>query len=275
MPANTPTIEELFKAGAHFGHSKTRSDARSHRFVYTYRNKISIINLEKTREMIEAALKYVEQKAKDGGVFLFVGTKLQAKEKVKETADKLSMPYIIERWPGGLLTNYEIISKTIRKMIKNETDLAESKLDYLKKKEKVKLDKDLKKMNMVFGGLKGLEKKPDVLIVVDAKEETNAIAEARKLNIKVIAIADTNANPKEIDFPIVANDDSKATITLILDLISETIKNNYKPKVVEVKTEPGDKKAPTSETVGAPTKSVGEAKPAAKKSESKTKKEKK
>ncbi len=271
MPENTPTIEELFKAGAHFGHSKTRSDARSHRFVYTYRNKISIINLEKTREMLEAALKYVEQKAKDGGVFLFVGTKLQAKEKVKETADKLSMPYIIERWPGGLLTNYEIISKTIRKMIKNETDLAESKLDYLKKKEKVKLDKDLKKMNMVFGGLKGLEKKPDVLIVVDAKEETNAITEARKSNIKVIAIADTNANPQEIDFPIVANDDSKATITLILDLISKTIQNNYKPKVVEVKTEPGDKKEVKPEVKDV----KAEAKPAAKKVESKGKKEKK
>lgn len=269
MAVNIPTIEELFKAGAHFGHSKTRSDARSHRFVYTFRNKIAIINLEKTREMLDAALKYIEQKAKDGGVFLFVGTKLQAKEKVKETADKLSMPYVIERWPGGLLTNYEIISKTIRKMIKNETDLAESKLDYLKKKEKVKLDKDLKKMNMIFGGLKGLEKKPDVLIVVDAKEETNAIAEARKLNIKVIAIADTNANPKEIDFPIVANDDSKATITLILDLISQTIKNNYKPKVVEVKTESRDKREVKPEVP----KMKDQVKPTVKKAESKVKKE--
>ena len=237
MAEKIPTLEELFKAGAHFGHSKSRSDARSHRFVYTYRNKISIINLEKTQEMLQKALDYIEEQARSGSVFLFVGTKLQAKEKVKETAEKLDMPYVIERWPGGLLTNYAIISKTIKKMVKSETDLAEEKLDYLKKKERVKLEKDLRKMNNIFGGLKKMDKKPDVLIVVDAKQEQNAIAEAKKSHIKVIAMADTNANPREIDFPIVANDDSKATISLILDLMTQTIEKNFKAKVVEVKTE--------------------------------------
>ena len=239
MAEKLPTLEELFKAGAHFGHSKSRSDARSHRFVYTYRNKISIIDLEKTQSMLKKALDFIEEEAKKGSVFLLVGTKLQAKDKVKEVADKLKMPYIIERWPGGLLTNYDILNKTIRKMIKTEADLAEQKLDYLKKKEKVKLEKDLRKMNNVFGGLKGLEKKPDVLIVVDARQEENAIAEAKKSGIPVVALADTNANPKEIDYAVVVNDDSKATISLILDLISQTVEKNYKAKVVEVKTESG------------------------------------
>lgn len=237
MAVKTPSLEDLFKAGAHFGHSKSRSDARSHRFVYTYRNKISIIDLEKTQAMLQKALDHIEELSKSGSTFLFVGTKLQAKDKVKEVAEKLKMPYVIERWPGGLLTNYEIINKTIRKMVKTEADLAEDKLDYLKKKEKVKLEKDLRKMNNIFGGLKNLERKPDALVVIDAKQENNAIAEAKKSGIDVIALADTNANPKDIDYPIVANDDSKATIALMLDLISETIEKNYKAKVVEVKTE--------------------------------------
>jgi len=243
-----PTLEELFKAGAHFGHSKSRSDARSHSFVYTYKNKISIINLEKTREMLEKTLNFLQKSAQEGKSFLFVGTKMQAKDKVKQTAEKLNSFYIIERWPGGLLTNWDVIYRTIKKMVKAENDLAEDKLDYLKKKEKVKLDKDLRKMNLVFGGLKKLEKKPDILIAIDAAQEKNSIAEAKRAGLPVVAICDTNANPREIDYPIVANDDSMATINLILDLIAETIEKNFKPKVVELKSDEANTVDPKKET---------------------------
>jgi len=230
MVKTIPTITELFKSGAHFGHRRNHTDARSHQFVYSYRNRVAVINLEKTIGQIETALVEIKARANDSAVFLFVGTKLQAKEVVKKTAEELNSPYIIERWPGGLLTNFDVIIKGIRKMNKTEQDLAENNLSHLKKKEILHIEKNLAKQKTVFGGLKNLEAKPDVLVVVDAKQEEIAVAEARKGGIEVIAICDTNSNPKIIDFPIVANDDSRKTIELIMSLIADGIKANFKPK---------------------------------------------
>ena len=228
MTTQIPTIKELFKAGAHFGHHRERTDARTHPYVFTYKNKISIINLEKTRGMICQAVEVIEVVASKGGKFLFVGTKTQAKNKVKEIAEATKQPYIIERWPGGLLTNYQEVSKSIKRMQKTEEDIAENKYEHLTKRERLEIERNLRKTKIIFGGLKELDRKPDVVIIVDAKEEMNALLEAKKAKAKVIALCDTNANPQIIDFPILLNDDSKSTIELVLNLFSQAITKNYK-----------------------------------------------
>lgn len=233
MAQTIPTLADLFKSGAHFGHRRNHTDARSHKFVHSYKNKVAVINLEKTIEQLTVALSQIRALSAKGATFIFVGTKLQAKDIVKKTAEELSSQYIIERWPGGLLTNFEVIIKGIKKMNKTEDDLANNKLTHLKKKEVLKIQKDLAKQKTIFGGLKNLVGKPDMVIVVDAKQEDIAIREAIKGGIPVVGICDTNSNPNIVDYPIVANDDSRKTIELILGLIRDEIKANYKPKVTE------------------------------------------
>lgn len=237
MSTQIPTVKELFRVGAHFGHHRERTDARTHPYVFGYKNKISIINLERTREMIEKAVKLLEETASKGGKFLFVGTKIQAKQKIKEVAEALGQSYVIERWPGGLLTNYQEVSKSINKMKKTEEDIANNKYEHLTKRERLEIDRSLRKTEVIFGGLKKLEKKPDVMIIVDAKEEMNALLEAKKAGLRVIALCDTNSNPTIIDLPVILNDDSKSTIELVLGLFAETIKKNYKEPVIESKEE--------------------------------------
>ncbi len=232
-----PSVKELFKAGAHYGHRRNRTDARAHKFVFTYRNKVAVIDLEKTREGLEKALEFLAEQAKEGATVLFVGTKVQAKETVRQLAESLKQPYIVERWPGGLLTNYEEVSKAIKRMLKTETDLAENKFDSLTKKERLMIEKDLKKKQNIFGGLRYLSKKPDIVIVVDAKEEEIAVAEANISGAKVIGICDTNANPRNIDYPIPANDDSKKALEMILALIADAISKNFKSKVIPTEAE--------------------------------------
>jgi small subunit ribosomal protein S2 len=232
MTQKMPDIKELFKAGAHFGHQRSRTDARSSRFIYGFQNKIAVIDLSKTRELLEKALEFIKAQAKEGALFLFVGTKLQAKDKVKEVAEALKMPYVIERWPGGLLTNFEVVSKSVKKMIQTQNDLAENKYEHLTKNERLKIERNLKKTQVIFGGLGNLERLPDILFVVDAARESAAIREAKRKGVAVVAICDTDANPAEIDYPIVANDDSRMLINLVLDLAAQTIKENYKEKPV-------------------------------------------
>jgi len=228
-----PTIKELYKAGAHFGHLRSRSDARSRDFIFTYRNRVAVIDLEKAIKSIETTLQFIQRVSQEGGQFIFVGTKMQAKDEIKRVADELKMPYIIERWPGGLITNFEVVDKSIKKMMKTEKDLSENKLDHLKKKERLKIEKDLAKTRKIFGGLSTMSQKPDALIVIDAKEELIAINEAKKANVPIIAICDTNSNPRSIEYPIVVNDDSRSTIILIMNLIQQTIKQNFKSKRIE------------------------------------------
>ncbi|MCX6809889.1 MAG: 30S ribosomal protein S2 [Candidatus Berkelbacteria bacterium] len=231
MSVKIPEVKELFKAGVYFGHQRSRTDARSSEYIYGFQNKIAVIDLEKTRELLVGAFSFLEGKAQNGAMILFVGTKLQAKDKVKEVAEKLGMPYVVERWPGGLLTNYEIVTKSIKKMLKTEADIAENKYEYLTKKERLKIEKDLNKQHLTFGGLRKLDRLPDVVFIVDASQENSAIREAKRKDIPLVAICDTNANPREIDYPILANDDSRNSIDLIMGLVEQTIRENYKAKV--------------------------------------------
>jgi len=237
------SIKELFKAGAHYGHQRSRTDARSSDYIYAFKNKVAVIDLEKTQKAINDISNFVSKKASEGSIFLLVGTKLQAQEAIKKHAEELKMPYVISRWPGGLITNFDVVIKSIKRMVKTEKDLAEGKFDHLTKNEKLKIEKNLKKSENIFGGLKNLERMPDVLIVVDAINEQIAIKEANHKNIPVIALCDTNSNPKVIDYPIVSNDDSRSTIDLIIGILAKTIKENFKEKVQQTEVEERVEKA--------------------------------
>jgi len=237
MSDNLPSVKELFKAGAHVGHVRSKTDARTHKFVYSFKNKIAVIDLDQTKKQIETVLEYLNGKAKDGALILFSGTKMQAKDKIKETATKLKMPYVNHRWPGGLITNFSVVSKSIKKMVKTEEDLAGDKYDHLTKNERLQIEKNLAKSRRIFDGLRDLQRIPDVLFVVDAKEEDIAILEARVKGIPIVALCDTNSNPTKIEYPIMINDDSKKSIDMILDLISEEVTKNFKTKAVEGEVE--------------------------------------
>lgn len=243
MPDNIPTVKELFKAGAHVGHVRSKTDARTHKFVYAFKNRIAVINLDQTKQQISEVAEYLNVKARDGALILFSGTKMQAKDKVKEIATKLKMPYVNQRWPGGLITNFSVVSKSIKKMVKTEKGLAENKFEHLTKKERLHIEKNLEKSKKIFDGLRDLERIPDVLFVVDAKEEDIAILEAKVKGIPIVALCDTNANPNKIDYPIIINDDSKKSINMVLDVIAEGIVRNSKVKPVENKVEQRVEKA--------------------------------
>ncbi len=212
---------EMLKAGVHFGHRTTKWSPKMAPFIFGVRNDIHIIDLEKTIIKLNEALVFVNKIAKNGGVIIFVGTKKQAKAYIKEVALKANMPYVADRWIGGLLTNFSIISKQIRLMEQLETDLASGALDKYTKKERVMIEKKIKKLNQKFGGLRLLKKLPDAIFVTDINEDRIAVNEARVKNIPIIALADTNTDPGLVTYPIPANDDALSSIKVIVNKIAE------------------------------------------------------
>jgi len=225
-----PTLQEMLDAGVHFGHKKQYSDARGRDNFYGVRDKIVIINLEKTRSSLEKALEFLAKEAASGATFLFVGTKPQVRSFIKTTATDLNMPYVTTRWLGGTLTNFETIEKNLKKLNKLEEELKSSE-KVLTKKEKTVLQRTIDRSKFNLGGMESLKNLPDVLVVIDPVEEKLAIREAKAMGIPTVAMMDTNANPAGITFPIPANDDVPKSLELILGLIKETIAQNYKAKV--------------------------------------------
>ena len=236
-----PTLKELVGAGVHFGHKKQYSDARGRDNFYTIRDKIVIINLDKTRSALKSALEYIADRASNSATFLFVGTKAQAKPLVRKTAEGLNMPYVTNRWLGGTLTNFETIEKNLKNLETMEAALSDEGTSKSRtKKELTVLKRQLQSAKYNLEGIKNMNKLPDVLIVVDAAKESSALAEANITGIPVVAIADTNANPKNIAYAIPANDDAPKSLELILGLIQKTISESYK-KIAD-NQEPTDKK---------------------------------
>lgn len=223
-----PSLQNMLEAGVHFGHKKQYSDARGRDNFYMIRDKIVIINLEKTRTALERALEFLAGKAANGATFLFVGTKPQVRNFVKEAAVDLSMPYVTNRWLGGTLTNYETIERNIRKLNQLEEELKNSS-KIRTKKEKTVLQRTIDRSKFNLGSMENLNQLPDVLIVVDPVEEKSAVKEATSMGIPTVAIMDTNANPYGITFPIPANDDASKSLALIIGLVKESIAENYKP----------------------------------------------
>ncbi len=240
--------EDLLKAGVHFGHLTRKWHPKMAPYIFMERNDIHIIDLHKTVVKLDEAANAMRQMAKSGKKILFVSTKKQAKEIVAEKAGAVNMPYVTERWPGGMLTNFATIRKAIRKMGSIEKLLADENATHIAKRERLMLTRQKDKLDRNLGSIADLTRLPAALFIVDIKKEHIAIAEARKLNIPTFALVDTNSNPDLVDFPIPGNDDASSSIDKIMSVITEAIAEGLnerkaeKEKSTETKAKPADKK---------------------------------
>ena len=221
--SSTALAEEMLKAGVHFGHKKSSWNARMKPYVFALRNNIYIIDLEKTMEQLDKALDFIKEIVKKKGKILFIGTRPQCQNLVEETAKKCKMPYVISRWIGGLLTNFNIIRKRVEHLLDLEKKKSSGELKKYTKREQQKIDEEIEKLKKKFEGIKKLEKLPEAILVLSAKEQTSAIKEARIKNIPIIALVDTNSDPSLIDYPIPSNDDAISALKFMLDKITEAI----------------------------------------------------
>jgi small subunit ribosomal protein S2 len=230
------TIKELLEAGAHFGHQTSRWDPRMKKYIFTKRNGIHIIDLEKTTVMLAKACDFVRQLVAEGNHILFVGTKKQAQEAIEEEAKRCGMYYVNQRWIGGILTNFATIQSRIDYLVRLEDQQSRGEFTRLPKKEALKLEEEIIRLNKQLGGIKEMTSLPAALFVIDTIKEKIALAEARRVGIPVVAVADTNSNPDEIDYPIPANDDAIRAIKLICSKIADVVlegKASRAPTVTE------------------------------------------
>ncbi|SHN71847.1 30S ribosomal protein S2 [Desulfitobacterium chlororespirans] len=217
------SMKQLLEAGVHFGHQTRRWNPKMARYIFTERNGIYIIDLQKTVRKVEEAYNYVRNLAADGGTVLFVGTKKQAQESVKEEAERCGMYYVNERWLGGMMTNFQTIQKRVSRLRELEKMEAEGVFEVLPKKEVAALRHEMEKLERFLGGIKSMKKLPDALFIVDPRKERIAVAEARRLNIPIVGIVDTNCDPDEIDVVIPANDDAIRAVKLLTGRIADAI----------------------------------------------------
>lgn len=219
------SVEEMFNAGAHYGYGKTRRHPSVSSFIYTTKNKTDIIDLEKTSIMLEKASEFIKSLGSRNKILLFVGTKPEAKEIVRNIAESLNMPYVNERWIGGTLSNYPEIKKRISELENYRKENKEGGLEKYTKKERVVMAKKMEKLARYYSGLVGLKKIPDALFIVDAKAEHIAATEAWKSNVPVVALVNSDSNIKNINYPIVCNDAGIPSIKLFTESISKSYKN--------------------------------------------------
>jgi len=217
------SISDLFSVGAHFGHMKRFRNPKMKKYIFGTKNNINIIDLDKTYPKFLSAIKYVSKVASKGGKILFVGTKKSARKIISEEAKRCNMPYVNYRWLGGMLTNYNIIKKSINKLNELEKKKNDGTIKHLTKKEGLNLIRNVNKLNNSLSGIKNMEKLPDVLFIVDVGYEKIAVREARHLGIPIIGIVDTNSDPSDIDFIIPGNDDAMRAIKLYASTISNTV----------------------------------------------------
>ena len=223
MPITTTNIKELLESGAHFSHQTSRWHPKMKKYIFTKRNDIHIIDLDKTVVMLDKALDYIENVAAEGGKILVVGTKKQAQEIVAEESRRGGMYFINQRWIGGILTNFAAIQSRIDYLVRLEDQHARGELARLPKKEQLKLAEEMLRLNKMMGGFKEMTTLPDVIFIVDPTKEKIALAEAQRMGIPVVAIVDTNCNPDGIDYLIPANDDAMRAIKLIVSKVADTV----------------------------------------------------
>lgn len=216
-------MKQLLEAGVHFGHQTRRWNPKMKRFIFDERNGIYIIDLQKTMHQLNVVYEEVKQRAAEGQVILFVGTKKQAKEAISEEALRCGMPYVSHRWLGGMLTNFETIQKRVSYLKELQKQEVSGEFELRTKKEALGLRRTMEKLERVLGGIKFMEKKPDAIFIVDPKKEGIAVEEAKKLNIPIVGIVDTNCDPDQIDYPIPANDDAIKAVRLITGLMSDAV----------------------------------------------------
>ncbi|MFC4184574.1 30S ribosomal protein S2 [Saccharococcus thermophilus] len=217
------SMKQLLEAGVHFGHQTRRWNPKMKKYIFTERNGIYIIDLQKTVKKVEEAYNFVKELAANGGKILFVGTKKQAQESVKEEAERCGMFYVNQRWLGGTLTNFATIQKRIKRLREIEKMAEDGIFDVLPKKEVIRLKKEQERLEKFLGGIKDMKELPDALFVIDPRKERIAVAEARKLNIPIIGIVDTNCDPDEIDYVIPANDDAIRAVKLLTSKIADAV----------------------------------------------------
>jgi small subunit ribosomal protein S2 len=232
------TFKELLDAGVHFGHLKRKWNPAMAPYIFMERNSIHIIDLEKTIIKLDEAASAMKHIAKSGKKVLFVATKKQAKEIVAEKVKKVNMPYVTERWPGGMLTNFPTIRKAIKKMGSIDKMASDGTFMNLSKREKLQVTRQRAKLEKNLGSIIDLTRLPSALFVVDVCKEHIAVREAKRLGIPVFAMVDTNSDPTEIDFPIPANDDASKSITLIVDILCQAIEEGLNERKLEKDKEP-------------------------------------
>ena len=216
-------MKQLLEAGVHFGHQTRRWDPRMAEYIFQARNGIHIIDLQKASKKIDEAYEFIKEQVEEGKTVLFVGTKKQAQECMKEAAIKSGMYYVDQRWLGGMLTNFDTIQKRIQRLKDLETMEQDGTFDVLPKKEVIILKKEMEKLEKNLGGIKEMDKLPGVIFLVDPKKERIAILEAKKLNIPVVGVVDTNCNPEDLDYPIPGNDDAIRAVKLITDVMANAV----------------------------------------------------
>ena len=216
-------LKQLLEAGVHFGHQTRRWDPRMAEYIYQARNGIHIIDLQKTSKKLDEAYDFVKEASAEGKNILFVGTKKQAQECVKEAAEKSGMFYVNQRWLGGTLTNFQTIRKRINRLTELENMENDGTFEVLPKKEVVLLNKEKAKLEKNLGGIKEMAQLPDVLFVIDPKKEHIAILEARKLNIPIVGLVDTNCDPNDVDYVIPGNDDAIRAVKSVADTLANAV----------------------------------------------------
>jgi len=224
------SVEELLEAGVHFGHLKRKWDPAMAPYIFMEKNGVHIIDLNKTVVKLEEACNALSQIAKSGKKVLFVGTKKQAREIIADKVTKINQPFVTERWPGGMLTNFVTIRKAVKKMTNIEEMMQDGTIETMSKKERLMLSRTKAKLEKDFGNIADMNRLPAAVFIVDIKKEHIAVAESRRLNIPTFAIVDTNSNPNEVDFPIPANDDATKSISLVLDIVCQAIVDGLKDR---------------------------------------------
>jgi small subunit ribosomal protein S2 len=229
-------FQELLDAGAHFGHLKRKWNPNMEPYIFMEKNGIHIIDLQKTIVKIDEAAAAIKQIAKSGRKVLFVATKKQAKDLVAELVSSVGMPYVTERWPGGMLTNFPTIRKAVKKMVSIDKMAKDAAWDNLSKREKLQITRQHAKLEKMLGSISDLSRLPAALFVVDVMKERIAVREAQRLGIPVFAMVDTNSNPDDVDFVIPANDDASQSIKLIVGIMTEAIREGLSERKVEKDT---------------------------------------
>ena len=242
-------MKQLLEAGVHFGHQTRRWDPKMAEYIFQARNGIHIIDLQKTSKKIDEAYSFLREQSEEGKTVLFVGTKKQAQDCVKEAAEKSGMYYVNQRWLGGMLTNFNTIKKRIDRLNQLNTMQEDGTFERLPKKEVILLKKEMEKLEKNLGGIKNMQEIPDILFIVDPKKERNEILEARKLNIPIIGLVDTNCNPEDVDYAIPGNDDAIRAVKLITDVMANAVIEGKQGEAQDVEMNDEQAEIAANETV--------------------------
>lgn len=228
----TIDIAEMLEAGVHFGHRPSRWHPNMKPYLFTVRNNVHIIDLERTKELLEKACAFLSEQAKLGKTILFVGTKRQAKDIVRVMASEHHVPYMVERWVGGFLTNFETVTKSVERLKRLKSQRDSGDLKKYTKKEQLEFEREITKLGVLFFGVEEMKKFPDVVVLLSVHEEKTALREAQRMNVPIVGVCDSNANPKGIAYPIPANDDAIKAVTYITDCLVNAVSDGRAQQAV-------------------------------------------